>query len=109
MILSRIGFPREATPKRCSRLHGGLMADHRDHRVLLLLDPFGEQMGYDVVEPGFAQVALDEPGVAGIVEPVPDGYRLGWKAAVGEADHNGPAGPQHPKDLAQYRDRPLEV
>src|SRR5260370_737323 len=87
----------------------GSAADDCDHRVADILDPFGEASGLDRIEACLAEVALDEGGMAAIVEGAPDRDRLGPEAAVREADDDGGTGPQRTPDFAQYRDRPLQV
>src|SRR5258708_38979436 len=105
-------FPRTHTEARDTERSRGSPAGgstrHGNHRILLILDPFGEAVGFDLREPGMAQIALDQRRMAVIVEPVPDRHRLRRKAAVREADDDGSAGAQHPRDLAQHRDRLLE-
>src|SRR5271169_741143 len=84
-------------------------ADHRGHRVALVLDPLGQAVGLDLGEAGVAQVVRDELGVPGIVKRSPDRHRLGPEAAVREADSRRAAGPQHPRALAQDLDRALQI
>jgi hypothetical protein len=43
------------------------------------------------------------------VQRAPDGHRLGGKAAVGVADQEATAGPEHPPHLGEDFDRPGEV
>src|SRR5258708_4107054 len=85
------------------------MADHRDHRVADILDPLGQNPGFDRREPGMAQIELDQLGMPAIVQRAPDRHRLGPEAAVREADDERRAGPQHPPDIAQYGDRLLQI
>src|SRR5258708_28856892 len=58
------------------------IADHREHRVADILDPFRQHAGLDRLEAGMAQVALDQPEMTAIVERAPDRHRLGPEAAI---------------------------
>ena len=58
---------------------------------------------------GLSQILFDEAYVALIVESVPDGDRLIWKAAVREGDDRGGADLQDTPDLAQDLDGPGQV
>src|SRR6185312_5847768 len=63
-------------------------ADNRDQRIAFVLDPCGEMMRLDMLEPGLAQIQFDQPCVARIVEAAPDRDGLGPEAAVREADRD---------------------
>src|SRR6516164_3499620 len=81
-------------------LHRGSAADHGDHRVADILDPFGKPVRLDPFEPGMMEIALDEMSVAVIVEGAPDRHGLRPEAAVREADDERRAGPQQTRNLA---------
>ena len=66
-------------------------------------------MGLDIGEARMAQILLDQPGVAVIVQRPPHRHRLGPEAAVRKADDNRAAGAQDARRLAQQFDRALEV
>src|SRR2546423_1650052 len=87
----------------------GRAADYGDHRIAEIFDVFGQHAGLDRCEAGVVEVALDEEGVALIVEGAPDRHRLGREAAVREADNDGRAGAQRAPYLAQHAHRPLQV
>src|SRR6516164_7730405 len=42
-----------------TNLHRGSTADHGDHRVAHILDPFSKPVGLDPFEPGMMEIALD--------------------------------------------------
>src|ERR687898_623365 len=58
---------------------------------------------------GLPQVLLDETDVALVVQSVPDGDRLIWKAAVREGDERGRADLQDSPDLPQDFDGPGQI
>src|SRR5207249_640714 len=58
--------------------------DYGDHRIADVFDVFGQHAGFDRREAGVLEVALDEKGVALIVEGAPDRHRLGRETAVRE-------------------------
>src|SRR5258706_6643654 len=85
------------------------VADHGDHRVTDVFDPFRQYPGFDRREAGVLEIALDEGGVALVVEGAPDRDGLGPEAAVRKADHERRAGPQRASHFTHHRHRPLPI
>src|SRR5215471_13757763 len=84
-----------------ANLHRGGAADHSDHRIVLVLDPFRQEVLFDTVEAGSAQITFDKVCVPVIIERSPDRDGFCPEAAVGEADDERRARPQHPPNLAK--------
>src|SRR6185437_5602094 len=70
----------------------GSITEHGEHRIADVFDIFGKHAGLDRGKAGVLEIALDEGGVAPVVEGAPDCDRLGPEAAVRKADEIGAPG-----------------
>ncbi len=91
--------PAKAAPSAPSR--------DRDQRVACGAVP--QHMDAGIAEAGAFKVEPHQGSMSAVVERLPDGHRLGRKAAVGEADDKTRTWPKNSQNLGEHLHRMLEV